>query len=139
MSNYDTLKSLVERISGQAVVITVLRIYLDIFDDLDTAAVLSQCMFWSDKGKDGDGWFYKSQPEWRNEIGVKRSTLETAIERLITCGIVETKVKGCGKGNSPTTHYWINMDELTNLPVRHLKEQLTETNGRSVGINRSTR
>lgn len=139
MSNYDELKELVARISGQASVVTILRVYLDIFDDLELAAVISQCVFWSDKGRTGDGWFYKSQREWKAEIGIKRSALQTAIKQLEDVGIVETRLDG-GRHNSPTTYYRVNMDNLTHVITEHLKIRLVEinkSNARSVEINTS--
>ncbi len=139
MSNYDELKELVARISGQASVVTILRVYLDIFDDLELAAVISQCVFWSDKGRTGDGWFYKSQREWQAEIGIKRSALQTAIKKLSDVGIVETRLDG-GRHNSPTTYYRVNMDNLTHVITEHLKIRLVEinkSNARSVEINES--
>jgi hypothetical protein len=132
VSNYEEIKELVKRISGRDSVISIQRVYLDIFSDLHDAAVLSQCVFWSDKGRYDDGWFYKSLPEWRSEIGIKRSSLETAINHLEACGVVETEVRSGGKHNSPTMHYRVNMDNLTNLVIHYLQEQLSGTDVRSV-------
>jgi len=140
MSNYDALKALVERISGQASIITVLRVYVDICGDLETAAVLSQCVFWSDKGRTGDGWFYKSRDEWRREIGIKRSSLETAVDHLCDLGIVETKL-GSGTHNAPTKLYRVNMDKLTHVVAAYLSGRLADfnqSNTRSADSNQSS-
>ena len=139
MSNYNDLKALVQKISGQAAVITVLRVYVDICDDLETAAVLSQCVFWSDKGRDGGGWFYKSRDEWRSELGIKRSTLESSVKRLKALGLIETKIKS-GHHNAQTTYYRVNMECLTHVIVASLHGRLVEinqSNSRSAEINLS--
>ncbi len=140
MSNYDALKALVERISGQASIITVLRVYVDICGDLETAAVLSQCVFWSDKGRTGDGWFYKSRDEWRREIGIKRSSLQTAVDHLCDIGIVETKL-GSGTHNAPTKLYRVNMDKLSHVVAAYLSGRLADfnqSNARSADFNQSS-
>lgn len=139
MSNYDEVKTLIERISGQASIITVLRIYVDICGDLETAAVLSQCVFWSDKGSLEEGWFYKSREDWRREIGIKRSALDSAIEKLRSLGIVETKIRPA-KHNSPTLFYRVDMGNLTQIIVSYLQTRFAEinkSNARSVEINKS--
>lgn len=127
MSNYDDVKSLIERISGQASVITVLRIYVDICGDLETAAVLSQCVFWSDKGTLQEGWFYKSREEWRREIGIKRTALDGAISHLKELGIVETDLKAA-RHNSPTIFYRVDMDNLTKVIINYLQTRFAEIN-----------
>lgn len=131
MSNYDDVKSLIERISGQASVITVLRIYVDICGDLETAAVLSQCVFWSDKGTLQEGWFYKSREEWRREIGIKRTALDGAISHLKELGIVETDLKSA-RHNSPTIFYRVDMDNLTKVIVNYLQTRFAEINKSNV-------
>jgi hypothetical protein len=142
MSNYDDMRSLIESISGQASVITILRLYVDIFDDLDTAAVVSQVVFWSDRGTIEDGWFYKSRADWQKSIGIKRSALDSAIKRANSKapGLIQTKTRPA-RGNSPTLFYRLDMDIMTRLVVEHLKIRFAEinksTNGRSVEINKS--
>lgn len=131
MSNHDEMKALIEKISGRASVIAVLRIYVDICGDLETAAVLSQCVFWSDKGGHSDGWFYKSRDEWHTEIGIKRGALEGAVKRLKELYLVETCVMSANH-NSPTTFYRVNMDNLTQLVISYLKNRLAEFNQSNV-------
>ena len=133
MSNYDDLKPLIEKISGQAAVITVLGVYVDICDDFEAALVLSQCIFWSGKGHSGDGWFYKSRDEWRNEVGIKRYALQSAVGRLEQLGVLETKVEPGGH-NSQTICYRVDMDRLTTLVAGHLQgrfAEISKSNARS--------
>ena len=90
MSNYDNMKALIERISGQPSVISIMRLYVDIFGDLETAAVVSQCVFWSDKGTIEEGWFYKSRDDWKKAIGIKRTALDSAIKHANTLSTEST-------------------------------------------------
>ena len=54
--------------SGQDNVITVPKIYIEYTGDLTTAVLLNQIVFYSDKSKRKDGFFYKTYKEWEEEI-----------------------------------------------------------------------
>lgn len=141
MSNYDNMKALIERISGQPSVISIMRLYVDIFGDLETAAVVSQCVFWSDKGTVEEGWFYKSRDDWKKAIGIKRTALDSAIKHANTLspGLIQTKVMPA-KHNSPTLFYRVDMDCLTHVVIEHLQDRFAEiskSNARSAEINKS--
>jgi len=110
MSNQKSIVSLIKSISGQANVLTIPRIYLTLLDNNHRAALLlSQCVYWSDKTKDNDGWFYKTDQDWQDELGLPRGGLETAlkcISKYVTTKIA--KVYG-----TPKTHYRVDLDVLT--------------------------
>src|SRR5262245_21579 len=44
--------------------------------------LLSQIVYWSQRTTDPDGWFYKSQEEWCDELSLSRRLLETARRKL---------------------------------------------------------
>ena len=50
---------------------------------------LSQLLYWTGKGKDPEGWIYKTQPEWTEETGLTRREQETARKRLRSRNILE--------------------------------------------------
>jgi len=108
MSNQQNIVALIKAISGQANVLTIPRIYVDLTNSHRAALFLSQCVYWSDKTKDPEGWFYKTFPEWREELGLPRGAVETAVKA--TREWVETKVMRVGK--HPKTHYRVNLDAL---------------------------
>ena len=96
--------------SGQDSVITIPKIYIDFTGDLTTAAILNQLVFYSDKGKRSDGFFYKSYKEWEYETGLTKRQVSYSIGKIKDLGLVETKLK---KANgSPTIHYKLDYDKL---------------------------
>ena len=96
--------------SGQDSVITIPKIYIDFTGDLTTAAILNQLVFYSDKGKRSDGFFYKSYKEWEEETGLTKRQVSYSIGKIKDLGLVETKLK---KANgSPTIHYKLDYDKL---------------------------
>jgi hypothetical protein len=117
MSNQDVIKALVKRMSGQANVIAIPRIYLDLLDnDHSTAFFLSQAVYWSDRSSAAGGWFWKSYPEWLAEIGLTQYQVNRAAKKCEAW--VETKLK---KANSaPTLHYRVDMDKLTEAIIKFL-------------------
>ena len=108
MSSYKDYIALIKRLSGQANLISVPRVYIDLCGDIETAAVLSQSVYWSDKTDDPEGWFYKSGADWQAEIGIKRHSLESAQSKLTGMGVLQTKLARAGKSNAPTTHHKID-------------------------------
>lgn len=103
--------SLIRAISGQANVLTIPRMYVDLTKSHRAALLLSQCVYWSTRGHRGDGWFYKSFREWRDELGLPRHATETAVRTLKKLGYLETEI-GTASGPSPTTWYRVNIDKL---------------------------
>lgn len=110
MSNYVELRNILRKMSGQDSVITIPKIYIDFTGDLTTAAILNQLVFYSDKGKRSDGFFYKSYKEWEEETGLTKRQVSYSIGKIKELGLVETKLK---KANgSPTIHYKLDYDKL---------------------------
>ena len=121
MDNYSRLKSVIASFSGNERHITVPKIYLEITGDFNTAALLNQMIFWSDKTKRKDGFFYKTYLEWEDELTLSEYQVRRAVKSLKDKGLVETKLK---KANgSPTIHYKINMDVLSDSIIKKLKNR----------------
>jgi hypothetical protein len=70
---------------------------------------LSQLWYWSDKGRDADGWIYKTQAEWQDEIDMTRDEQETARKALRKRGLIE-EVK---RGLPAKLFYRIDQDAIT--------------------------
>ncbi|NIO06497.1 MAG: hypothetical protein GTO40_00380, partial [Deltaproteobacteria bacterium] len=111
--NYQLIIDLVNELSGQKNTITLPRIYLKIAGDVVAGLFLSQCVWWSDKSDCEDGWFWKANKEWKEEIGLSYAQVKRATAKLVEMGILKTKLKKV-KG-APTTHYYVDMDRLINL------------------------
>lgn len=118
MNNFEVAKMIINQFSGQANIITVPKIYVEVFEDYNTAILLNQIIFWSDKSKRKDGYFYKTYQEWEEEIFLTKYQVSKSVKKLVDLGLVETKVK---KANgSPTVHYKMNMDVFSEWIVKKL-------------------
>ncbi|UPT53256.1 hypothetical protein [Synechococcus phage Yong-L1-251] len=70
------------------------RTFVDLGLGITGALMLSQCVYWSTRTKDSDGWFYKTQAEWTEETGMTRREQETARKKLVGKGYVEEVRRG---------------------------------------------
>lgn len=97
--------NIVKKFSGQSNILTIPKLFLDLTGDHETALFLSQCIYWFDKmGRP----FYKTYPEWKEELGMARRAVDKAREKLD--GIVITEIH---KANGvPTLHYSIDYAAL---------------------------
>lgn len=121
MSNYNDMKLLIATYSGNERHITIPKIYLELTNDYPTAALLNQMIFWSDKTKRRDGFFYKTYKEWEEETFLSEYQVRRASKKLKELGFLETKLK---KANgSPTLHYKLDMDALSESIVEKLKNR----------------
>lgn len=90
---------------------------------------LSQLVYWSDKGKNGEGWIYKSQKEWTNETLVTRSEQESARSALKKLGILEEMKKGI----PCSLFYRINFEKLGQKLLNETsKSSTTKGSGKNV-------
>lgn len=109
MSNQTDIVALIKSISGQANILTIPRLYLDLLNNNHRAALfLSQCVYWSDRSRDPDGWFWKSDAEWQDEIGLPRGGLNTA--KKATRKYIDTRIRKVG--GTPKSHYRVKLDVL---------------------------
>ena len=121
MGNYDDIKSVISTFSGTERHITVPRVYLEMLGDFNTAAFLNQLIFWSDKTKRTDGYFYKTYTEWNEELLLSEYQVRRSAKILKENGFIDTKLK---KANgSPTLHYKVNMDKLSESILKKLKNR----------------
>ena len=121
MGNYDDIKNVISTFSGTERHITVPRVYLEMLGDFNTAAFLNQLIFWSDKTKRSDGYFYKTYTEWNDELLLSEYQVRRSAKLLKEKGFIDTKLK---KANgSPTLHYKVNMDKLSESILKKLKNR----------------
>ncbi|WP_255262301.1 replication protein [Bacillus wiedmannii] len=110
MSNYQVIRSLISQISGQENIVVVPKLFVKLTGDLTTAILLNQIVFYSDKSKRTDGFFYKTYKEWEEEICLTERQVRYSTKKLVSSGYVETALK---KANgAPTVHYKLNFDKL---------------------------
>lgn len=104
--------SIIKSISGQANVLTIPRLYINLLKSHRAALFLSQSVYWSDKGASGDGWFYKSFREWEDELGLNQHAVETCVRVLRAAGLIETKLEKELNGFRVVTWYRVCMEKL---------------------------
>ena len=119
MSNYSNAKVLVSQFSGQHNTIGVPRPFCKFMGSLEGGAFLSQLIFWSDKGKREDGWFYKRHSEWEEELMLSPHKVNKFSSHLKSLGILKTKLKKAN--NAPTIYYQFDYERFVELFVAFLK------------------
>ena len=70
--------------------------------------LLAQAIYWTPRGDDPDGWFYKTQQDWQDETALTRSEWINARKALRGCGVLEERLRGV----PATLHYRVDYDEL---------------------------
>lgn len=90
------------------------RTFVDLGLGITGALMLSQCVYWSTRTKDSDGWFYKTQAEWTEETGMTRREQETARKKLVSKGYVEEVRRGV----PCKTYYRLNREALESALVQ---------------------
>ncbi len=125
-------------LTGKRNVLAVPAEFIRLLDGDSWAAIfLSQLIYWSDRGKLKDGWIYKTQKEWEQEICITRKNFDRARKKLEELGLLETK-----KEKAPTPphhhrlHYRINFENLEHWLVDgithlHAEQRPLTTSGTS--------
>lgn len=110
MSNYQAVRAIISQISGQENTVVIPKLFFKLTGDLTTAVLLNQIVFYSDKSKRTDGFFYKTYKEWEEEICLTERQVRYSTKKLIKEGLVETALK---KANgAPTVHYKLDYNKL---------------------------
>lgn len=87
------------------------RCFVPIAGTITGALMLSQAVYWSQRTRNPERWFYKSHREWTEETGMTRKEQETARKRLVSNGVFECALRGV----PATTHYRVNFGRLAYL------------------------
>ena len=70
------------------------RIFVDVAGSLDGAVLLGQILYWQRRLSPGREWFWKSDEQWFEELGIKRTALTSARKKLEVLGVIASEVKG---------------------------------------------
>lgn len=97
---------MIEQEIGINSVIAIPDSLLKFCGDLETGVFLSQLIYWCDKGKNKDGFIFKSYVEWHNETKLSEYKVKKSIHKLKGMNLLQTKLKQA-RGN-PTIHYRLN-------------------------------
>ena len=87
------------------------RCFVTVTGSITAALMLSQSLYWQQRTKDADGWWYKTRDEWMEETGMSRREQEGARKKLRELGILHEQLRGV-----PAT-LWYRVDEIRLLEL----------------------
>ena len=91
------------------------RCFVTLTGSVTAALMLSQALYWQQRAKSDDGWWFKTRDDWTEETGMARREQEGARKKLRNLGILQEDLRGV-----PAT-LWYKVDEtglleaITNL------------------------
>lgn len=123
MDNRETVANLITLYSGQNRVVTIPSLYLELLGDYNTAVMLNQLIYWSDRSNRTDGFFFKSYKEWESEVYLSQYQVKKSIDKLKKLDLVETKLKK--SYGVPTLHYKVDMEEISKWIIKKLDNRIS--------------
>lgn len=131
MTNHTDITTLLKQFSGQARILTIPRIYIDMLGGDHLAALfLSQVVFLSDRAADGSGWFAKSYADWRDELGLSERQVRRIAQALTGFGLETALRRSAGHEMAATLHYRLDMNVLTTAILEMCGTRSDETSER---------
>ena len=128
--------ALIKALTGQTNILTIPRVFIAMTGETDTALLLGQILYWSDRTTDAEGWFYKSAKEWDEELGLSTYQVNRSIKLLAPWG-VQTKLK---KANgAPTTHYRLDGEQFYKSISKFLKNRSSRNSQNGFARNAQNR
>lgn len=89
------------------------RVFVDLTGSVMAALMLSQAMYWTGRGDDKTGWFWKTQSEWQDETGMNRYQQDKARAVLREHDFWQEELRGL----PAKMHYRVNQDRLMGAVV----------------------
>lgn len=118
-----TAKALIAQFTGQANILTIPRVFVSMTGSLEAALFLSQCLYWSERTDDPDGWFWKRAEHWQAELSLSEYQVRKARKILAPFGL-ETDLRTVN--NTPTLFYRIDGDQLYKCILQFLQNASRE-------------
>lgn len=115
---------MINQLTGHDNIITLNVNFVDYTGDLETGLFLSQLIYWTGRGSRKDGFIFKTEKEWNEELRLSKYAIRKARKNLEKMGVLETKVKKA-YGN-PTVHYKLLKDEFVTQFYSFLRNQNNE-------------
>jgi len=137
--DYKGAFKLIGELSGSKNTLAIHPAYCQMMSDsLAGGMFLAQCIYWTGKGNDPDGWFYKTYEEWSAECFLSKYDVKKFADLCAGLGFLETKTQKVGK--TPKLHYRINesaffafattffsKSDFLNLESQKLESQILES------------
>ena len=121
--NNEKINRIIRSLSGRGNTIVFPTIYIKITGEMNAALLLNQIVYWSDRTKRKDGYFYKSYKDWKEETTFTQYQVKRASTKLEDMGFISTKLARAN--NAPTVHYKANMDDITEAIIRSIHDEET--------------
>ncbi|SES34624.1 conserved phage C-terminal domain-containing protein [Psychrobacillus sp. OK032] len=137
MSEYHKLQFVLAHSNVQDRIVSIPKLYIEITGNLAESLLLNQIVFYADKSKRADGFFYKSYKDWYKEVCLTQRQVSYAAKKLVEKGLIETKlIRTYG---SPTVHYKLRCDNfvkwiVTNCPNETLQNVEMEADNLSKSL-----
>lgn len=113
------IQTLIARFVGQANVLTIPRVFIDLCGgNLEAALLLSQVLYWTERTRDPQGWFYKTADEWQDELSLSEYQIRKARKVLTPFGL-ETDLRAVH--NVPILHYRLDPDRFSKSILQFLQ------------------
>ena len=122
--------------SGQYNNLTIKKTHIKFTGSIAGGLLLNQMIYWSHRTDDPEGWFYKSYPDWEDEICVKQKTVHRLAQEWKERGFLEVKVKN--RTGTPINHYRFLMGPFEDLYAKFL-DSLDELAGSTKTADGSSR
>ena len=87
------------------------RCFVTLTGSITAALMLSQAVYWQQRTKHEDGWWFKTRDEWTEETGMRRREQETARRRLRQLGLLHEERRGV----PAQLWYWVDETRLLEL------------------------
>lgn len=85
------------------------------------ALFLSQCLYWSKRTKDSDGWFHKTREHWEEETGLSIQEQRSLKKKLVDKGFLEIEKRGVPARNYFRVDQYSLALSLAKLTISHDK------------------
>ena len=89
MGPRDEVLDLIRQHLGRVNLIPVPVLFLELTGDTDSALLLTQLLYWTERARDDDGWVFKARHDWYAELHLNRYKLDMARRRLRDLSLIE--------------------------------------------------
>lgn len=123
------IASLISSLGGR--VIGVQPAYIKLTNSASAAIFLSQAIYWHSKM---DGWFYKTQADWEQEICLSAEAQLTARKKLVKLGFLKEERRGI----PAKTYYLVDIEAVAYAVLNLRKTQEKQLSNKNQGIPESS-
>lgn len=102
----DLVREILGATVGQVNMIAIPLVFVRLTGDFTAGAFLTQCVYWSYRTTDPDGWFHKTHDQWEEELHISPKQVRRCLDDCE--GIVEVKLRGVPARN----HYRVDFEIL---------------------------